>query len=325
MNEILVFGGCGYVGSRLVEKLLDKGFKVIVFDLLIFGNYLSAHENLKVIKGDIRDIKKIEKEIKTIDTVVHLAFISNDPSFELNPNLSFEINFKYFEPLVKLCKLKNAKKFIFMSSSSVYGVKDENDVVESMSLKPLTDYSKYKAKCEDVLLKYDDNNFCTTILRPATVCGFSPRQRLDLVVNILTNFGYHKKMIQVFGGNQLRPNIHIDDLCDAVMHIDSMESQFVKGEIFNVGFENYKVSELAEKVRDLLKNDIEILYKKTDDNRSYHISSQKIISKTNFRAKRNISVAIDDLINAFKNKKFQNTFENENFFNIKKMQSINLV
>ena len=325
MKKILVFGGCGYVGSRLVEKLLGLNYQVIVYDLLIFGNHLKPNKNLKVIKGDVRDIKKIETIVDEIHTVIHLACVSNDPSFELNPNLSYEINFKFFEELVKICKFKNIKKFIFMSSSSVYGIKDEDEVIETMSLKPLTDYSKYKAKCEEVLLKHYDENFCTTILRPATVCGFSPRQRLDLVVNILTNFGYHKKKIQVFGGDQLRPNIHIDDICDAMIYMDKDTTKNINGEIFNVGFENYKVSALANKVKDLLKNNIEIEYLKSNDNRSYHISSNKILSMTDFKPKKNISIAIEDLISAFDHGKLKNTFENEEFFNIKKMQSINLV
>ena len=210
-KNVLVIGGAGYVGTELVFKLLDKGYNVTVYDLLIYGSNFNISKNLKVVKGDIRDISRLSKYIKNKD-FIHLACISNDPSYELNPQLSKDINFTFFEPLIKISKDNGVKRFIYASSSSVYGLKEDENVNEDASLKPLTDYSKYKARCEEILLKYGDNNFTTSVIRPATVCGYSRRQRLDLVVNILTNHAYNNRKILIFGGDQLRPNIHIKDM-----------------------------------------------------------------------------------------------------------------
>ena len=189
MEKIFVTGGAGYVGSVLVPKLLKKGYKVSVIDIMIYGeDVLDEHPNLTKIKGDIRDRELLKKTIPGHDAVIHLACISNDPSFELNPQLGKSINFDAFEPLVKISKENGIKRFIYASSSSVYGIKDEPNVTEDMKLEPLTDYSKFKAVCEKVLKKYNSNNFTTVTIRPATVCGYSPRQRLDLTVNILILF-----------------------------------------------------------------------------------------------------------------------------------------
>ena len=193
MKKILVIGGLGYVGTQLVPKLIEKNYIVSVYDLGIYGCHLKPHSKLKVIKGDIRNIEKLNDVIKEHNIVIHLACISNDPSFDLNPKLGKSINFDSFEPLVLSAKRSGVRKFIFASSSSVYGVKDTKDVTEEASLDPLTDYSKFKMNCEDILLSKTDNNFLGCVIRPATVCGYSPRQRLDLVVNILTNFAFHKK------------------------------------------------------------------------------------------------------------------------------------
>ena len=197
MKNIFITGGGGYVGVPLVDHLLKKGFKVTVLDLFLYGeNVLSEHKNLTKIKGDIRDVNILKKYLKNQEIVIHLACISNDPSFELNPTLGKSINLDAFEPLVKISRENNVRKFIYASSSSVYGIKEEKNVVEDMKLVPLTDYSKFKAKCEKILFKYKSDNFITTVVRPATVCGFSKRQRLDLVVNILSNLAYHKKKLQ---------------------------------------------------------------------------------------------------------------------------------
>ena len=219
--NIFVTGGGGYVGSSLVPKLLEEGHKVTVYDLMIYGdNVLNSHQNLKVVKGDLRNLDLLKKSIPNHDALIHLACISNDPSFELNPDLGKSINLDSFEPLVKIAEDSGIKRFLNASSSSVYGVKDSDNVHEEMSLEPLTDYSKYKAQCEDILIKYNSNNFITSTIRPATVCGYSKRQRLDVVVNIFTNIAFHKKKITVFGGDQLRPNIHIEDmLCDYIIQI----------------------------------------------------------------------------------------------------------
>ena len=218
--RIFITGGAGYVGSSLVPKLLELGHEVTVFDLMIYGEeILTNHKKLKKIKGDLRNIELLENKIRGHDIVIHLACISNDPSFELNPKLGKSINYDAFEPLVKISRDNNISRFIYASSSSVYGVKKEKNVTEDMILEPLTDYSKFKGGCEKILNKYKSDNFITTTIRPSTVCGYAPRQRLDLVVNILTNHAFHNRKIKVFGGKQLRPNIHIDDMVGSYIAI----------------------------------------------------------------------------------------------------------
>ena len=322
--NIFITGGAGYVGTVLTEELIKLGHKVIVLDLFMFGDYIQDHKNLLKLKTDIRNLNHYKDRLQNIDVVIHLACISNDPSFELNPKLGKSINFDCFEPFVDECYKNNVKKFIYASSSSVYGLKKEKDVIETMSLEPLTDYSFYKAECEKVLNNFSSKEFCTVSLRPATVCGYSPRQRLDLVVNILTNFAYHKKMIKIMGGEQLRPNININDMVNSYISIINANSEKVNGEVFNVGFENHSVNDLAKLIKSSIKNKIELIYEKTDDNRSYHISSNKIVDLLKFKYNFTIKDAIEDLLFAFDNKNLINTFNNSNFFNIKKMQELKL-
>jgi nucleoside-diphosphate-sugar epimerase len=324
MRKIFITGGAGYVGSVLTPYLLKKGYEISVFDLMIYGNTLDPHKNLNIIKGDIRDYRMLEKNIPGHDAIIHLACISNDPSFELNPVLGRMINLDSFEPLVRIARNSKIKHFVYASSSSVYGVKNEPNVTEDMLLEPLTDYSKFKALCEDILLKYKSDEFIVTILRPATVCGYSPRQRLDLVVNILCNYAYHKKEILVLGGDQLRPNIHIKDMVRAYELILNSEFKKVNGEVFNVGFENKTVNQLAFEVKRIIGKDVVIKKFSSNDNRSYHISSEKILKNLNFKSEYSIADSITDLRNAFSKKLLTNCLENENYFNIKKMNSINL-
>lgn len=325
MKNILVIGGGGYVGTALIDQLIKENYKVTVYDLFIYGNFLLLkNDNLTVIQGDIRDFKKISRIINNCDAVIHLACISNDPSFDLNPDLGKSINFDPFEDLVKICKERGVNRFIYASSSSVYGIKSDPNVTENFSLKPLTDYSKYKAMCEDILLKYNDKNFNCTILRPATVCGYSRRQRFDVVVNILTNLAYNEKKIKIFGGKQLRPNINIFDMCNAYVHILKQPSNIINGEVFNVGFENYSVEELAHIVKLCMPFDVDIEKVETNDNRSYHISSEKIKKATGFENKKTIKDAVVTLVNAFDKKLFLNPLTNKIYFNIDKMRSINL-
>jgi len=324
IKKIFITGGAGYVGTVLANTLIKKGYEVTVYDLLIYGNHIDDHENLNLIKGDLRDLKKLETSIKDHDCVIHLACISNDPSFELNPKLGKEINFDTFKPLVLFSKNNGVKKFVYASSSSVYGIKNEKNVHEKMSLEPLTDYSKFKAQCETILLDQTSDNFVTTVIRPATVCGYSPRQRLDLVVNILTNLAYHKRKITVFGGDQLRPNIHINDMTRAYELIINSEPKLINGQIFNVGYENQTVNELAAAVKKEIGDDVQVVKSHSDDNRSYHISSKKILDVLNFKAEHSINDAVKDLKSAFDKKLIVNSFEDENYFNIKKMNKINL-
>lgn len=326
MKKILVIGGAGYVGSMLVPELIKLHYQVTVLDLFIYGDTLSKNKNLELIKGDIRDIDLIKKifQKKQYDEVIHLACISNDPSFELNPSLGKSINFDCFEPLVKISKNSGVSKFIFASSSSVYGVKEHLNVNEGMSLEPLTDYSKFKAMCEDILLKYNSKDFSTCILRPATVCGYSPRQRLDVVVNIFANFAYFKKKIIIFGGEQLRPNINIMDMVRAYTHILEQPIDVINGQVFNVGYENHNLMELANITKKVIDRNVEIAKELTNDNRSYHISSKKIFQTTNFKPEFTITDAVQSIKYAFDHKLLHNTFDNSDYFNIKKMKEISL-
>ena len=326
MLKIFITGGAGYVGSELVPKLISEGYEVTVFDLMIYGeNVLPISKKLTKIKGDIRDQKMLENHIPGHDVVIHLACISNDPSFELNPSLGKSINLDAFEPLVKICVKKGVKKFIYASSSSVYGIKKEKNVTEDMKLEPLTDYSKFKGDCENILNKYKSENFITTTIRPSTVCGYGKRQRLDLVVNILSNHAYHNRIIKVFGGNQLRPNIHIKDMVNSYLSVLNADPKKINGEIFNVGFKNQSVNELASEVKDVVGSDIKIINTETNDNRSYHVSSQKIKDVLGFETKYSVKDAVNDLKNAFEKKILINTFDDEFYYNIKRMNNINLI
>jgi nucleoside-diphosphate-sugar epimerase len=324
MKKIFITGGAGYVGSILTPYLINKGHTITVFDLMLYGDTLKKDKNLNIIKGDIRNTELLKEAIKGNEIVIHLACISNDPSFELNPTLGKEINLDAFTPLVEISKNLGVKKFIYASSSSVYGVKIEKNVNENMSLEPLTDYSKFKADCEKILFKYKSKDFVTVTLRPATVCGYSPRQRLDLVVNILTNLAYHNREITIFGGDQLRPNIHIQDMVRAYELFINMENEKINGKIFNIGFENLTVNQLASEVQKVIGSDVKIKKLPTNDNRSYHISSKKIQDELGFVTNFSILNAIEDLKHAFEKKLLSDCLINENYFNIKKMQSINL-
>lgn len=323
-KNVLVTGGAGYVGSVLVPKLLAKGYDVKVIDLYLYGDdvldSVKGHPQLKQVKGDIRDQEMLEKEIPGTDALIHLACISNDPSFELNPKLGKSINYDAFIPLVKISKQSRVKRFIFASSSSVYGVKSEENVTEDLPLEPLTDYSKYKMMCEKVLLTEQSSQFATVIIRPATVCGYSPRLRLDLTVNILTNLAVSTGKITVFGGDQKRPNIHIEDVTDLYLKLLEFPNDEIAGKIYNAGYENMKVSEIAEKVHGIVgKERVEILTSPTNDHRSYHISSEKIRRELGFEPKHTIEEAIGDLVEAFHGGKIPNALEDIRYYNIKTM------
>tara|TARA_Y200000002_G_scaffold379473_1_gene388805 strand:- start:87 stop:1076 length:990 start_codon:yes stop_codon:yes gene_type:complete len=326
LPKIYITGGAGYVGSMLSIYLAKKGYQVTVLDLFIYEkDIFKNYKNITTILGDIRDTKLLDKTLPTHDIVIHLACISNDPSFELNPQLGKSINLLSFEPLVKLAKKNNVKKFIYASSSSVYGISDEKNVHEEIILKPLTDYSKFKAECEQILLDYSSNEFCTTVIRPATVCGYSVRQRLDVVVNILTNLAYNKKEITVFGGEQLRPNIHIDDMVKAYELMIVTNKELINNKIYNVGYDNYPVMKIAEKVKKLIGDDVKVNSVPTDDNRSYHISSQKIKDELGFAPKKNINDAILDLKKAFNAGLLPDSLKDKKYFNIETMKNINLI
>ena len=324
MKKILVTGGAGYVGCVLVPKLLDAGYNVVVYDLMLFGSEgLPSHPNLRVVKGDIRDTASFSKELTDIDSVIHLACISNDTRFELDPALSKSINYDCFEPMVAACKSAGVKRFIYASTSSVYGVSDAPEVTEEHPLVPLTDYNKYKGLCEPILLRYQSPDFTTVIIRPATVCGYSPRMRFDLTVNILTNHAVNKRKITVFGGNQKRPNIHIDDVAELYVQLLDFPDQMIAGETFNAGYQNYTISELAGMVRKVVeeempeKSPIQIETTSSDDPRSYHVSSRKIAEKLGYVPKRSVEDAVRDLCNAFKAGKLPHSLDDDRYINVK--------
>ena len=330
MKKILITGGSGYVGSRLIYKLLkESNHKIINYDISLFGDkHLPKNENFSYYKEDITDSKKFEEVIvqNKVDTVLHLACISNDPTYELNSELSKKINYDCFEDLVKVSKKNKVKKFIYASTCSVYGVSDSPNVIETNELKPITDYNKYKALCEPILKKYLDESFKGIIIRPATVCGFSEKMRFDLTVNILTNYAYNKGFIRVFGGKQSRPNCHIDDMCDLYKKlIDEDITQF-NGEIFNVGTENLKIIEVAEKVKKVLNNklnrkNIDIRVEESSDIRSYMINSDKVRKLLGFKFKKTVANAIEDLCEAFEKKIIKDSFSDE-WSNIKVLTKI---
>ncbi len=326
--NVLVTGGAGYVGAVLVPKLLFAGHRVTVLDLYLFGDdvldEVKEHPDLRQVKGDIRDAALLRQLLPGHDAVIHLACISNDPSFELNPALGRSINYEAFQPLVKIAKDAGVRRFIYASSSSVYGVKEEPNVTEELVLQPLTDYSKYKALCEQVLLKERESGFVTLILRPATVCGYSPRMRLDLTVNILTNHAVNRGSISVFGGSQLRPNIHMDDVTDLYVRTLEYPEDAIDGKVFNAGYDNLSVSSIAEMVREAVGKHVEIVRSRSDDHRSYHISSEKIRRELGFVPRHSVKDAIRDLVGAFHAGKLPNPMEDIRYYNIKTMQAVNL-
>ena len=331
MKTVLVTGGAGYKGCVLVPKLLQAGYAVVVYDLMLFGESgLPTHSNLKVVKGDIRDTDDFSSALAGVDSVIHMACISNDPSFDLDPSLSRTINYECFEPMVQVSKKVGVDRFIYVSTSSVYGVSDAPEVTEEHPFVPLTDYNKYKGLCEPILLRYQSPEFTTTIIRPATVCGYSPRMRFDLTVNILTNHAVNKGVITIFGGSQKRPNVHIEDITDLYVELLETPKELIAGEAFNAGYENYTVAQLAEFVRKVVEDEFPekapILLEMTtsNDNRSYHVSSRKIATKLGWKPKRTIEDAVRDLCRAFNEGKFPNSMSDDNYVNVHAVKKLQL-
>jgi len=328
IQQVLVTGGAGYVGAVLVPLLLAKGYKVKVLDLFIYGEGVLAavkdNPNLTQIKGDIRDRALLERAVLGCDAVIHLACISNDPSFELDLELGKSINYDAFVSLVKVSKDCGVRRFVYASSSSVYGIKKDLNVTEDLPLEPLTDYSKYKAMCEDVLEKERVPGFTAFIVRPATVCGYSPRLRLDLTVNILTNHAVTNRQIKVFGGEQMRPNIHIDDMVQLYLKSLEWPDAAINGKVYNVGYHNHKVSEIATIVKDVVGENVQVVTTPTDDNRSYHVSSEKIKRELGFVASHTVEDAVRDLVGAFAAGRIRNSMTDDFYYNIKRMQRLNL-
>lgn len=332
MKNIIVFGGGGYCASVLIPQLINEDWNVTVFDKFWYGtDHLPNSARLKLIQGDVRDLNAVRHALNGIEYVLHLACISNDASFELDEKLSTSVNLDSFEPLVLAAKAAGVRRFVFASSSSVYGVSDSPDVTEDHPLVPLTLYNKYKGMCEPLLLKHTDDNFEGVIFRPATVCGYGPRLRLDLSVNILTNHAINNKKITVFGGDQLRPNLHILDYADLCKILLQAPVDKVRNEIFNCGFQNMKIIEIANVVKSIVEREfpglgeIPIEITSSNDNRSYHINSEKIKRVLGFVPRYTLEDAVKSLCDAFKANKIPNSFESDIYYNVRTMKALKAV
>jgi len=328
VKKILIVGGAGYCGSVMVPQLLDEGWEVTVYDIMWYDPQFSKNPKLHLIQGDVRDTAKVAAACQGQDVLLHLACISNDASFDLDEALSTTVNLDAFEPVVIAAKKAGIKRFIFASSSSVYGVSEQPDVTEEHPLLPVSLYNKYKGMCEPLLFKHTDANFVGVVFRPATVCGYGPRQRLDVSVNILTNHAVNKGKITVFGGEQMRPNLHIQDYVDVCKLLMTAPAEKIANERFNVGFQNMSIMDIARTVKKVVeelypqKGSIPIEVTESNDKRSYHINSDKIKRVLGFVPKHTVEDAVRDLCKAFNEGKLPNSFEDDKYYNIRTMKAI---
>ncbi|MCG8564114.1 MAG: SDR family oxidoreductase [Desulfobacterales bacterium] len=310
-RHVLVLGGCGYIGSVLVPALLDAGCRVTVFDIQWFGSHLPPHGQLDVVQGDIRDAAALPMD--GVDVVIHLANVANDPCGELNAKLVWEVNVLAAMQVVERALASGVEQFIYASSGSVYGVKEEAQVTEELSLVPISDYNKTKMIAERVLLSYQDQ-IRLQIVRPATVCGFSPRTRLDVSVNMLTLQALTRGLITVFGGQQTRPNIHIRDIVGVLLHFMGPGRDHIG--IFNAGFENISILDMAREITTRVAAEIKVTA--SNDPRSYRLNSDKLLA-TGFRPGFGVGTAMDELIGAYGAGILK---DRENNYNIKTMKQL---
>ena len=311
--KILVTGGCGYIGTVLVPKLLDQDHEVIVVDIQWFGNFLEDHENLTVIKMDVQDVDNLPME--GVDAIVNLANIANDPCGDLNSKLSWEVNVLTTMKMTERAIEYGVKQIIHSSSGSVYGVKEEDHVTEELSLVPISDYNKTKMISERVFMSYMDE-ITVHMIRPATVCGYSPRMRLDVAVNMLTMQACQNQRITVFGGDQTRPNIHIQDITDIFIHFLG-KGKDTAG-VYNAGFENISILEIAERASAKIPS--EIVVTESNDPRSYRLNSDKLLA-TGFSPKYNVAYGIDEVIEAYQSGRL---VPNDNCYNIRTMKTLDI-
>ena len=325
LNRVLLVGGGGYVGVELQKLLAEANYKVIVLDTFWYhsGKWGKSDgkfvENIEYIEGDVRDREVVRNALKEVDACIHLACISNDPSYELNPNLAKSINFDSFLMFTEEINKSAIKKLIFASSSSVYGVKEEENVTEDLNCEPLTDYSKFKVLCEDFALNNISDEICLTIVRPSTICGYSRRQRFDLVVNILTIGALTNNIINVEGGDQFRPNLHIKDMNASYKLILEADPKIISRKIYNIAGENLTVLEIAKKVKSQMEHKSEIKILPVLDQRSYRVSGNKIATELGFLPKFSVDEAITDIKNAYEADKYS-TLNSEFYYNIKQMK-----
>lgn len=308
MKHVLVTGACGYKGSVLAPKLLAAGYQVTALDTQWFGNFLPEHAALTVVKGDVRHLQQVPLE--GIDAIIHLASIANDPCGDLDPKLTWEVSALATMQLADEAARRGIKHFIYASSGSVYGVKDEDQVTEDLSLEPISEYNKTKMVAERVMLSYADR-MCVQIVRPATVCGLSPRMRLDVSVNMLTVQALKNGRITVFGGDQTRPNIHIDDITDLYLFL--LDNPQVTG-VYNAGFENISIMEIAQHVVEHVG--AEIVVTPSNDPRSYRVNSDKLLA-TGFKPKKRVDDAIREIVDAYRSGQLE---DQERWYNLKWMQ-----
>jgi nucleoside-diphosphate-sugar epimerase len=306
--KILVTGACGYKGSVLVPKLLAAGHEVVALDIMWFGNFLKPHARLRVIKADVRDVESID--LKGVEAIIHLSSVANDPCGDLDPKLTWEISCLATMQLADKAVRNGVARFVYASSGSVYGVKDEDQVTEDLELKPISEYNKTKMVAERVLLSYADD-MVVQIVRPATVCGYSPRMRLDVSVNMLTMQALTREEITVLGGKQTRPNIHIDDITDLYLFL--LQHPEHRG-IYNAGFENLSIAAIAELVTEHAP--ARVVVKESNDPRSYRVNSDRLLA-TGFRPKKTVNDAIKELVHRYRDGELK---DEDRFHNLKWMQ-----